>query len=106
MDLISGATGLIGRRLLADLRANRRYCRALSRTVVSDRDFLAVDLADKSALAAACDGIECVFHCAGYAHAFASSDPDANWRINFEGTRNLLEMARRDIARINRARLR
>jgi nucleoside-diphosphate-sugar epimerase len=27
------------------------------------------------------------------AHAFASTDPDAHWRINFEGTRNLLEAA-------------
>lgn len=93
MDLISGATGQIGQRLLANLRANRRYYRALSRTGVPDRNFLAVDLADKSALAAACDGIECVFHCAGYAHAFASSDPDVHWRINFECTRNLLETA-------------
>lgn len=41
----------------------------------------------------ACDGVDTVFHCAGYAHAFASSDPDTHWRINFEGTRNLLEVA-------------
>ncbi len=51
------------------------------------------DLLDPTSLVAACQGIETVFHCAGYAHAFASSDPDAHWRINFEGTRNLIEAA-------------
>lgn len=51
------------------------------------------DLLDLLSLHAACEGMECVFHCAGYAHAFTSSDPDAHWRINFEGTRNLLAAA-------------
>ena len=54
---------------------------------------VAGDLLDPASLAVACEGIETVFHCAGYAHAFASSDPDAHWRINFEGTRNLLAAA-------------
>jgi nucleoside-diphosphate-sugar epimerase len=51
------------------------------------------DLLDPGSLRAACDGVESVFHCAGYAHAFVSSDPDIHWRINFEGTRNLLRAA-------------
>jgi len=51
------------------------------------------DLLDPTSLRAACDGIERVLHCAGYAHAFSSSDPDAHWRVNFEGTRNLLQAA-------------
>lgn len=42
---------------------------------------------------AACARIETIFHCAGYAHAFRASDPDAHWRINYEGTRNLLDAA-------------
>ncbi|MBS3934735.1 MAG: NAD-dependent epimerase/dehydratase family protein [Sulfuritalea sp.] len=48
---------------------------------------------DPASLALACAGIETVFHCAGYAHAFTSSDPDAHWRINFEGARNLVNAA-------------
>lgn len=47
-------------------------------------------------MAAACDGINCVFHCAGYAHAFSSrsvGDTDLHWQVNFEGTRNLVEAA-------------
>lgn len=51
------------------------------------------DLLDPASLATACKGIDTVFHCAGYAHAFASSDPDVHWRINFEGTRNLVDAA-------------
>ena len=48
------------------------------------------------ALTAACAGVETVFHCAGYAHAFSalSGDDAARHReINFEGTRNLVEAA-------------
>lgn len=51
------------------------------------------DLLDPVSLLAACQGIDTVFHCAGYAHAFLSADPDAHRRINFEGTRNLIEAA-------------
>jgi nucleoside-diphosphate-sugar epimerase len=44
----------------------------------------------------ACQGVASVYHCAGYAHAFAAlskSDTEQHWRINFEGTRNLVEAA-------------
>lgn len=85
--LITGATGFIGARLLkAGDRALVRHANAVPGAVVGD-------LLDFESLAAACNGIETVFHCAGYAHAFTSSDPDAHWRINFEGTRNLLGAA-------------
>lgn len=54
------------------------------------------DLSDNPALIRACTGISCVFHCAGYAHAFASlsnKDDAVHWTVNFEGTRNLLQAA-------------
>lgn len=53
------------------------------------------DLGDLPALQAACTGIETIFHCAGYAHAFAATpgEADRQWRTNCEGTRNLLEAA-------------
>jgi len=82
--LVTGATGFIGARLLkAGDRALVRNATAVPGAVVGD-------LLDFKLLAAACKDIETIFHCAGYAHAFSSSDPDAHWRINFEGTRNLL----------------
>ena len=85
--LITGASGFIGRRLWQqnDLR--------LMRTDDKHPDTIVGDLLDIPSLLSACDGVECVFHCAGYAHAFSSADPDAHWRINFEGTRNLLNAA-------------
>lgn len=54
------------------------------------------DLSDKRELAVACEGVQCVFHCAGYAHAFSSLtgvDDTKHRQVNFEGTRNLLEAA-------------
>lgn len=85
--LVSGSTGFIGHRLL------QSGDRGLVRGPVAMPGAVRGDLLDPSSLAAACDGIETVFHCASYAHAFPSSDPDAHWRINFEGTRNLLSAA-------------
>ncbi len=85
--LITGATGFIGRRLIQPgERALVRSSGDLSNAVIGD-------LSDPASLAAACDGIDTVFHCAGYAHAFASTNPDVHWRINFEGTRNLVNAA-------------
>lgn len=82
--LIAGASGFIGRRLL------RQGDRALVRRPAGLENEVVVALDDAVSLAFACEGIRTIFHCAGYAHAFSSSDPDAHWRINFEGTRNLL----------------
>ena len=96
MNLVSGATGFIGRRLIKAMQADGVPCRGLSRMPVSDPTSLTVDLSDQSALTAACDGMTSVFHCAGYAHAFGSltvDDAALHWQVNFEGTRNLVEAA-------------
>jgi nucleoside-diphosphate-sugar epimerase len=85
--LITGATGFIGRHLL---QSGDRW---LARDTALLPGAVRGDLLDPASLTAACEGIETVFHCAGYAHAFSSSDPDAHWRINFEGTRNLASVA-------------
>ncbi len=87
--LITGGAGFIARRL------RQPGERILVRRPVDDPDAVVGDLNDPASLARACEGIETVFHCAGYAHAFASSDPHAHWRINYEGTCHLLEAAGR-----------
>jgi nucleoside-diphosphate-sugar epimerase len=87
--LITGANGFIGRRLLqTELGA-----RALVRKPGVFPEEAVGELLDPASLSVACESVATVFHCAGYAHAFASSDSDAHWRINFEGTRNLVEAA-------------
>lgn len=84
--LVTGASGFIGRRLRGP------GDRGLMRRAVAPDD-VAGDLLDPASLRAACAGVHSVFHCAGYAHAFNSSDPDIHWRVNFEGTRNLMAAA-------------
>ncbi|KAB2928690.1 MAG: NAD-dependent epimerase/dehydratase family protein [Dechloromonas sp.] len=85
--LVTGAGGFIGRRLLSG------GARALVRTASRLPGAVVGDLLDRDSLRTACAGIETVVHCAGYAHAFTSSDPDAHHRINFVGTCNLLDAA-------------
>ena len=85
--LVAGASGFIGRRLAqpGERRLVRRFTGAADEAVG--------DLGDAASLAAACAGVDTVFHCAGYAHAFGHADPEAHGRINFEGTRNLVAAA-------------
>lgn len=85
--LITGAGGFIGRRLL------RPGDRALVRSYADWPDTIRGDLLDPESLRTACSGVASVLHCAGYAHAFTSSDPNVHWRINYEGTRNLVKAA-------------
>ena len=96
MNLVSGATGFIGHRLLRSLRDDDFSCLGLARSGTTRVGMRAVDLADKSALTATCAAVDRIFHCAGYAHAFSSltgNDSALHWRVNFEGTRNLAEAA-------------
>ena len=90
--LVTGASGFVGGRLVAAL-GREGVVRALVRRAGAMPGAAVGDLLDPASLRAACEGIESVFHCAGYAHAFSASDPDIHRRINFEGTRNLLAAA-------------
>lgn len=78
LTLVMGTTGFIGRRLM------RAGDRALSRNAGGHDAEVFGDLHDPALLLAACRGVDTVFHCACYAHAFASADPDAHRRINFD----------------------
>lgn len=96
MDLVTGASGFIGGRLMVAIGGSGRSCRALVRHPVQSNNFVIADLADIQSLRSACGGFETVFHCAGYAHAFSALSGDDAVRhreINFEGTRNLVETA-------------
>lgn len=92
LSLITGAGGFIGHRL------RHPGARALVRGAANVGEMVG-DLADCESLRRACEGVDQVFHCAGYAHASSpsssSSESSTHWRINYEGTRNLLNAAGR-----------
>lgn len=93
--LVTGASGFIGSRLLTAFRSDGVACVGMVRQVKSSAGYVSADLENVASLEKACIGIDTVFHCAGYAHAFAAfgNDVESHWRVNFEGTRNLVQAA-------------
>jgi dihydroflavonol-4-reductase len=99
--LITGATGFVGGLLAARLVAEGRPVRALVRHL-GDRERLpdprvelAVgDLEDEDSLVRAADGCDVVYHVAGL-NQLCLADPAPLYRVNVEGTRRMLEAARR-----------
>ncbi len=98
VDLVTGATGFIGkhltRRLLARGRRVRALCREGSEGKLPERARIEVvdgDLRDPASLLRATQGVERVFHCAGQVSDWGA---DADFvAVNVEGTRALLEGA-------------
>lgn len=87
--LVTGATGFIGRRLMqAGHIALVRRPGGFANEVIGD-------LTAFPTLEKACSGVDTIFHCAGFAHAFLASDPQMHQSVNLEGTRNLVEAAGR-----------
>lgn len=87
--LVTGATGFIGRRLLEP------GARSLVRSADGHDNSVVGDLLDPMSLALACKDVDTVYHCGGYAHSASPSESNIHWRVNYEGTRNLLEAAGR-----------
>jgi len=96
--LVTGATGFIGRRLVDAIAKEGRSVRVFCRSPIGVGMYEGVvgDVFDQEALRAACSGVDCVFHCAGYAHAFAAVGDDEawlQWDVNVVGTKNLINAA-------------
>lgn len=88
--LLTGATGLVGSRLLPRLAQDGFQCRALVRgdaELPPGTTGVRGDLADPDTLRAAVDGVDVVVHLAAL---FRTRDEDAIWRANLDGTRNLI----------------
>lgn len=88
--LVTGATGLVGARLLPRLVEAGISCRALMRPgkeVPSGVATTEGDLLNPVSLASAVEGISAVIHLAA---VFRTPDTDLIWRSNLEGTRNLI----------------
>jgi nucleoside-diphosphate-sugar epimerase len=89
--LLTGATGLVGSRLLPRLAESGFDCRALVRSDVElppGTTGVRGDLGDPDTLQPAVEGVDAVVHLAAL---FRTDDEDAIWRANLDGTRNLIE---------------
>ncbi|MBV9921903.1 MAG: NAD(P)-dependent oxidoreductase [Pseudonocardia sp.] len=88
--LLTGATGLVGSRLLPRLVQDGFECRALVRgdaALPPGTTPVRGDLADPDTLRAAVEGVDAVVHLAAL---FRTQDEAAIWRANRDGTRNLI----------------
>ena len=90
--LLTGASGLVGSRLLPRLAQFGFDCRALVRAELAlPPGATAVRgdlLEDPSTLRSAVEGVDAVVHLAAL---FRTDDQDAIWRANLDGTRNLVD---------------
>jgi dihydroflavonol-4-reductase len=96
--LVSGAAGFIGSNLVPELlrRGNRVVCLVrpdedTSRIQGLDCRIVTGDLLEKTSLAEAVRGAEYIFHLAAL---LGGGTPEAFLRVNYEGTKNLIEVCR------------
>ncbi|MCC6415931.1 MAG: NAD-dependent epimerase/dehydratase family protein [Opitutaceae bacterium] len=95
--LVTGGTGFLGRHLVERLLAEGRNVTVLGRTPAPDLEklgvrFICASLDDATAVAAACAGVESVFHVAAKVGAWGRYGDF--YRTNVLGTRALLEGCR------------
>jgi dihydroflavonol-4-reductase len=101
MIFITAATGHIGNALVRKLLNQREKVRALimrGEDTSSIRDLglerVEGDVLDPTSLQPALDGVDTVYHLAGIISIMPGKNPFV-WKINVEGTCNILEAARR-----------
>ncbi|GAS95574.1 NAD-dependent epimerase/dehydratase [Mycolicibacterium canariasense] len=88
--LVTGATGLVGTRLLPRLVEDGHDCRAVVRrpgSVPPHVTEVIADLSDSTSLTAAVSGVEAIVHLAA---VFRTTDTDLIWKTNRDGTVNLI----------------
>src|SRR6266849_3247473 len=110
LALVTGATGFLGShvaRVLAEQGADLRLLvrptgdlRNLNDDVLKNADRVVGDLRDAASIEKALSGCDVVFHVAADYRLWVR-DPDEMYRSNVEGTRSLLEAARKqDVRRV------
>jgi dihydroflavonol-4-reductase len=99
--LVTGATGFVGAAVARALLAAQWQVRAMARKGSDRRNLKGLelevaegDLADLNSLERAADGCDALFHVAAD-YRLGARDPSQLYRANVDGTRNVLEAARR-----------
>jgi UDP-glucose 4-epimerase len=89
---ITGASGFIGQRLLNSLNGN---IRVLSRVEQANLETIVCDLQSEIIPANSLEGVDTVFHLAGYAHDVrnASKTKNSYQKINIDSTKRLAQLA-------------
>ncbi len=96
--LVTGGTGLLGARLLPRLVDAGIDCSALvhaGKSVPSGVTAVEGDILDPASLVEAVTGVEAIIHLAA---VLRTPEPEQIWKVNFEGTRNLIAAAREHAA--------
>jgi len=93
--LVTGATGLVGSRLLRRLVDSGYACTALVRgkDVVAGAVAIEGDLFDAASLEQAVKDTTAIIHLAA---VFRSADTDLIWKSNLDGTRNLVDAVKKN----------
>ena len=92
--LITGATGLVGERLVPRLIDAGHRCRLLLRpgkTSPLQAETVSGDILEPSTLTEAVRGVSAILHLAA---VFRTPDTDLIWKSNLDGTRNLIAAAK------------
>lgn len=98
--LVTGGTGLVGTRLLPRLVEAGVDCRALVRAgkaVPSGVTAVEGDILDPASLVEAVKGVEAIIHLAA---VLRTPEPEQIWKVNVDGTRNLIAAARAHAANV------
>ncbi|HYO25114.1 MAG TPA: NAD-dependent epimerase/dehydratase family protein [Lacipirellulaceae bacterium] len=97
---VTGSTGFIGAKLIADLVAHGYEVRALVRSMERARGLPAGvqpvlgDVTERESMRDGIAGADVVFHVAAlYTVGVAPNERERIWRVNVDGTRNTLELA-------------
>lgn len=95
---VTGATGFVGGAVTRRLLREGHQVRALVRDLEQASDLAAAgvelhagDITEKESMRAAMTGADGVFHIAGW-YKIGARDPGPAWRINVDGTRNVLDL--------------
>jgi nucleoside-diphosphate-sugar epimerase len=97
--LVTGATGLVGPRLLRRFADSGVTCRALvrpHREVPNGVERAEGDLQDIATLERAVSGVSAIVHLAA---VFRTQDESAIWKTNLDGTKNLIAAAKKVVPR-------